>query len=147
MENLSRLAFHEYLHVLGLDDANYRISGRFEDSDFATSYGECRDRLAQQYSNDSSRFHIADLQLPESINFESGVSSQNAVAIINFTLRSLGCSKSEIVENDSKSKVHCATLVPDVSSTTVCHVEMAFGFFYLMQDGADGINIIYNRWD
>jgi len=44
-------------------------------------------------------------------------------------------------------EVVCNNVVPKDNYTRVCYVETNIGYFFIMRDMLDGVNIIYNRWD
>ncbi len=46
------------------------------------------------------------------------------------------------------TKYACSAIDESNINTEVCYIETEqLGFFYLMRDGVDHINAVYNRWD
>ncbi|GAB1404425.1 MAG: hypothetical protein PHX54_01075 [Lentimicrobiaceae bacterium] len=46
------------------------------------------------------------------------------------------------------TRYSCVTIDPDRSWSEVCYLETKTpGYFFVMRDMADHINVIYNRWD
>ena len=70
---------------------------------------------------------------------DRGVSPQNLVEEV----LSQKCPNEKIEFKDTV----CKNLVARDSTTKVCYINTDIGYFFVMRDMLDGVNIIYNRWD
>lgn len=77
-------------------------------------------------------------------NCFSGWSEDYAQTIVKKALKELNYDCEEIIF----TKYACKAIDEDNWRTKVCYLETEQpGFFYIMRDMADHINVIYNRWD
>ena len=72
---------------------------------------------------------------------EDDLSRKGAETIINDIAMNL-CGKSAGI-----SSSHCKNIELNNPYTKVCVVQSRFGYFFLMKDMLDGVNIVFNRWD
>ena len=99
------------------------------------AFSKCYERLTRGYQ-DSALF-----TQHSSIIYSNGSESldeQMAYNAISKTLSEQGCSEKVALEN-----VECA----NVLNTTLCRYNFKLGYFLIMKDYVDTVNIIFNRWD
>lgn len=78
-------------------------------------------------------------------NCFDGWSEEYALLIISEALKEL---KYEGIISDIKlNKYACRAIIEGKKSTEVCYAETEVGFFFIMRDMVDHINVVYNRWD
>ncbi|PWH86107.1 hypothetical protein [Brumimicrobium oceani] len=78
-------------------------------------------------------------------NCFDGWSESYALLIINEALKEL---KYEgIIDDIAISKYACREIIEGKNRTEVCYAETDIGYFYLIRDMVDHINVVYNRWD
>lgn len=46
-----------------------------------------------------------------------------------------------------KINITCSYIVPQLEVSRVCYIDTPIGFFFIMPDMQDDMNIVYNRWD
>lgn len=99
--------------------------------------GDCYFKLLEP-AHDSSHFRF----YADEINLIRGLTRSNAQKSIIHLLKSLNCSASEL-----NFKTTSCSAFSNRSEFTVCHIESNIGYFYIMMDYVDSVNIIFNRWD
>ena len=51
-------------------------------------------------------------------------------------------------EQECKDKINLANVnCADVLNTTLCRLNMKYGYFLVLKDYVDTVNVIFNRWD
>ena len=93
---------------------------------------------------DTHAFTIHEDQLGEHPNSYNGWSFEYAVMAI---LKALEKSEIENLDPLKFSNYTCKKLKEDRHYSEVCYIEAEQGFFFVMRDMVDHINVIYNRWD
>lgn len=61
-----------------------------------------------------------------------------------------GCSRADINFGQGphgRSHSRCSKIIRNQEHTRVCYVETNLGYFFLIKDLLDNINITYSRWD
>lgn len=99
------------------------------------SFAKCYERLTNGFQ-DSALF-----TQHSSVVFSNGSESldeQMAYNAISKTLSDLGCS-----DKINLDHIKCA----DVLDTTMCRLNSKYGYFLVLKDYVDTVNIIFNRWD
>lgn len=132
------LAFREYLYG-DIDVAKKYCKGTFLPSlenDFASLTGECFYKMLP-LGQDSIHFKYSS----EELNVSEELDEVSSLSIISFLRKRQNC-KEEVPFYNS---VECLSF--NNHFLPVCYVSTEMGFFYLMQDYMDNINIIFNRWD
>ena len=77
-------------------------------------------------------------------NCFNGWSEDYAKTIVKAALKKLEYEYSEV----TFTKYTCRAIDEDNRRTEVCYLETEQpGFFYIMRDMVDHINVVYNRWD
>ncbi len=102
---------------------------------FSSSYAQCYGKLTKGYQ-DSALFtqHTSYVYS----NPSESLDEKMAYNAINKTLKDLECK-----ERISLNKVECA----DVLRTQLCRVDVVYGYFLVVKDYVDTVNILFNRWD
>lgn len=100
-----------------------------------TYASDCYEKLIK-YKKDSSFFtqHAPDL----AGNVHESLDATMAQDAINNIYKNLNCS-----ERIEKSNIECATTL----ELDICRVDVKKGYFILVKDFVDTVNILFNRWD
>tara|TARA_B100001971_G_C18268046_1_gene596740 strand:- start:184808 stop:185155 length:348 start_codon:yes stop_codon:yes gene_type:complete len=95
----------------------------------------CYERLTEGYG-DSAHYsqHSSDVYS----NSAETLDPQMAYNAVTKTLNDLGCS-----EKVELTEVQCT----EALNTTLCRLDMKFGYFLILKDYVDTVNILFNRWD
>lgn len=79
-------------------------------------------------------------------NYNNGWSEDFAQLLIKKALKSMNYEYD--IEEVVFTKYFCKAIDSSNISTEVCYVETEQpGFFYIMRDMVDHVNVVYNRWD
>jgi hypothetical protein len=98
---------------------------------------DCYDKLMSS-GTDSNHFKY----LIDDVGINYSMNEENAVKVLHHLRTKLGCKN----EDMAYTKVSCKSF-SQTHEFNVCHVETSVGFFYVMNDYVDSVNIIFNRWD
>lgn len=52
------------------------------------------------------------------------------------------CSNNIAIQNS-----HCKNIIGNDDATKVCYISTNVGYFFVMKDMMENVNVIYNRWD
>jgi len=55
--------------------------------------------------------------------------------------------KTKCEEEPTIQDAHCKNILGNDDSTKVCYVSTNVGYFFVMKDMLDSVNVIFNRWD
>lgn len=99
------------------------------------SFADCYEKLTRGYQ-DSALF-TQHSSIVYSNNHEK-LDEQMAYNAIAKTLTDLECSTKIALNN-----IRCT----DALNTTICRYNMKLGYFIVLKDYVDTVNILFNRWD
>jgi hypothetical protein len=99
---------------------------------------DCYRELTKNFTGDSQ--HFTQFSSDEEIfsNPNEYLDAQMAVNAINKTLKDLGCADRVELEYMQCEKV---------LNTKLCRLNHKYGYFIVLKDYVDTVNIIFNRWD
>ncbi len=94
---------------------------------------------------DTETITLHEDEIGEHPNNYNGWSQEYAQMAIIKALEKLEYEEANLVEF---TRYSCAKIDPDRSYSEVCYLETESpGYFFVMRDMVDHINVIYNRWD
>jgi len=101
----------------------------------SSSFADCYEQLTQGFK-DSAHFKVYSGDVYS--NDSESLDEQMAINAINKIYLDLGCT-----EKMNLSGMECA----HVLKTTLCRVDVNYGYFLIAKDYVDTVNILFNRWD
>lgn len=104
-------------------------------SAFSYDSVDCYDKLTNGHQ-DSAHFsqHSSNVYS----NSAESLDEQMALNAVNLTLSDLGCEESLVLSN-----IQCTTAL----NTVLCRTNFKYGYFLILKDYVDTVNLIFNRWD
>jgi hypothetical protein len=94
---------------------------------------------------DTETITLHEDEMGEHPNNYNGWSQEYAQMTIIKALEKLEYESANLVEF---TRYSCTNIDPDRSYSEVCYLETKSpGYFFVMRDSVDHINVVYNRWD
>lgn len=103
-------------------------------SSFANTV-DCYDKLTKGMQ-DSAHFSQHSSEVYS--NSSESLDEQMALNAVNLTMSELGCKQHFNLE-----QVKCV----EALNTTMCRLDFLYGYFLIVKDYVDTVNLLFNRWD
>ncbi len=112
----------------------------FDDS--SDSQYQCR--MAISDGKDTNTITLHEDSMPDHPNHYNGWSASYAEAVVRKAAEIAGAFDVSVI---TFSHYSSSRVSPDKGYSEVAYLETNIGYFFVMRDMVDHINVVYNRWD
>jgi len=104
-------------------------------SAFSLETNDCYESLTNGHQDSA---HFTQHSTNVYSNSAESLDEQMALNAVNLTLSQLGCDEQLVLSN-----IQCTTAL----NTILCRTNFKYGYFLILKDYVDTVNLIFNRWD